>query len=95
MSIFEFDEEKEIKLIREDEYEYGFENGYAEGQRRYLIEGVCKKLRKGKNVEIIAEELEEEISIVKKIYEIAQKFAPEYNIEEIMKVGTEEIKYEV
>lgn len=90
MSIFEFDEEKELKLIREDEYEYGFENGYEEGrkegQRRQLIEGICKKLRKGKDIENIAEELEEEIGIVEKIYEIAQKFAPEYNIEEIMKV---------
>ena len=90
MSIFEFDEEKELKLIREDEYEYGFENGYEEGrkegQRRQLIEGICKKLRKGKDIENIAEELKEEIGIVEKIYAIAQKFAPEYNIEEIMKV---------
>lgn len=85
MSIFEFDEEKEIKLIREDEYEYGFENGYAEGQRHYLIEGVCKKLRKGKNVEIIAEELDEDINIIEEVCEIAKKYAPEYDIEEILK----------
>ena len=90
MSIFEFDEEKELKLIREDEYEYGFENGYEEGrkegQRRQLIEGICKKLRKGKDIEIIAEELDENISIVEKIYEIAQNFAPEYDVEKIMKM---------
>ena len=85
MSIFEFDEEKEIKLIREDEYEYGFENGYAEGQRHHLIEGVCKKLRKGKNVEIIAEELDEDINIIEEVCEIAKKYAPEYDIEEILK----------
>ena len=42
MSIFEFDEEKELKLIREDEYEYGFENGYEEGRKRYFIEIICK-----------------------------------------------------
>ena len=85
MSIFEFDEEKELKLIREDEYEYGFENGYEEGRKRYFIEIICKKLRKGKKIETIAEELDEDISIVEKIYEIAQNFAPEYDIEEILK----------
>ena len=84
MSIFEFDEEKEIKLIREDEYQYGFENGREEGRRRHLIECICKKLRKGKNIDIIAEELEEEINIVEEIYEIAKNFAPEYNVEEIL-----------
>lgn len=85
MSIFEFDEEKELKLIREDEYEYGFENGQEEGRRRHLIEGICKKLRKGKDVETIAEELEEEINIVEEIYEVAKNFAPEYDVEKILK----------
>ena len=92
MSIFEFDEEKEIKLIREDEYEYGFENGYEEGRRRYLTESICKKLRKGKTLETIAEELEEEISIVEKIYDIVRKFAPEYDVEEILKVEQKKLR---
>ena len=43
------------------------------------IECICKKLRKGKNIESIAEELEEEI------YDVAKNFAPEYNVEEILK----------
>ena len=84
MSIFEFDEEKEIKLIREDEYQYGFENGQEEGRRRHLIECICKKLRRGKKIDIIAEELEEEIDIVEEIYQIAKNFAPEYKVEEIL-----------
>lgn len=84
MSIFEFDEEKKIKLIREDEYQYGFENGREEGRRRYLIECICKKLRRGKKIDIIAEELEEEIDIVEEIYQIAKNFAPEYKVEEIL-----------
>ena len=92
MSIFEFDEEKEIKLIREDEYDYGFENGYEEGRRRYLTESICKKLRKGKTLETIAEELEEEISIVEKIYDIVRKFAPEYDVEEILKVEQKKLR---
>ena len=32
MSIFEFDEERELKLIREDEYRHGLEKGREEGE---------------------------------------------------------------
>lgn len=84
MSIFEFDEEREWKLIREDEYQYGLEEGLKEGRRAYM-ECICKKLRKGKDIKTIAEELEEEISIIEKIYETAKNFAPDYNVDEILK----------
>lgn len=79
MSIFEFDEEREWKLIRETEYQYGVEDG----KKLNLIEGICKKLQKGKNASIIAEELEEELSVVQNICEIASRFAPEYDVEKI------------
>ena len=36
MSIFEFDEEKEWKLIREDEYQYGLEEGRKETVKESL-----------------------------------------------------------
>ena len=60
MSIFEYDEEKELKLIREAEYEEGRESG----KRDYLMELVSKKLAKGKTVAQIAAELEEEASVI-------------------------------
>ena len=81
MSIFEFDEERVFALIKEEEYQHGFE----EGQKRHLVECICKKLRKGKDINTIAEELEEEISVIEKIYMTAQKFAPDYDVEEILK----------
>lgn len=37
MSIFEFDEEREMKLIREDEYQYGMEEGRKEELEAGLI----------------------------------------------------------
>lgn len=37
MSIFEFDKEREMKLIREDEYQYGKEEGHKEGLEAGLI----------------------------------------------------------
>lgn len=85
MSIFEFDEEREWKLIREDEYQYGREEGWKKGQQWHLIECICKKLRKRKAIALIADELEEEVSVVENIYEMVKNYAPEYDIEEIMK----------
>ena len=85
MSIFEFDEEREWKLMRETEYQYGVEDGRKEGRRAY-IECICRKLRKGKDVKVIAEELEEELNVVENICEIARRFAPEYDVEKILQV---------
>ncbi|MBR4983372.1 MAG: Rpn family recombination-promoting nuclease/putative transposase [Lachnospiraceae bacterium] len=90
MSIFEFDEEREMKLIKEVEYQHGFKKGREEGQKGYLIECICKKLRKGKNLNVIAEELEEEVSAIEEIYLTAKKFAPEYDAELILqKIGSD------
>ena len=62
------------------------ERGRKEGRQKYLIECICKKLRKGKTIGLIAEDLEEEVSVIEKIYEIAKNFAPEYNVDEILKI---------
>ena len=93
MSIFEFDAEKEWKLIREAEYRYGveigtergIEIGTERGMEKKLIKILCKKLGKGKTPEVIAEELEEDPDYVKRICTIAKKYAPDYNEEEILK----------
>ncbi len=73
----------------------GLAEGRAEGRAEGLIEGesigankmtislICKKLSKGKSLEIIAEELEEEISAIEPICKIAERFAPEFDIEQI------------
>lgn len=89
MSIFEFDEEREWKLIREAEFQYGVEEGKKEGRRIY-IECICKKLRKGKDAGTIAEELEEELSVIENICELARQFAPEYDVEKILQAEQEE-----
>jgi len=61
--IFEYDEEREMKLIRKAEYEVG----YAAGERELLKRQVGKKLRKGKAPAQIAEELEQDISVVEAV----------------------------
>ena len=57
--------------------------GRAEGEHRKLIEQVCKKLRKGKTPEIIAEELEEELEEIQCICDVASAYAPEYNLDNV------------
>ena len=46
--------------------------------------GFVKKMIKNKSIEQIADELEEDVSKIQKIYDIAKEFAPDYNVEKIM-----------
>ncbi|MBP3604695.1 MAG: Rpn family recombination-promoting nuclease/putative transposase [Lachnospiraceae bacterium] len=55
-----------------------------EGERNKLIALVCKKLRKGLSVMQIAEMLEEDLSVVQDIYEVALSYAPNYEEEEVL-----------
>ena len=75
MSIFEYDEELHFRTLREE--------GREEGQILKLITQICRKLSKNKLPETIAEELEEDLSFVETVCEVAKQFAPEYNAEEI------------
>ena len=59
------------------------QQGRAEGERRKLIEMVCKKLRKNKNPETIAEELEEELDDILRICDVASAYAPEYDCDKV------------
>lgn len=53
--------------------------GIAEGESKKLIQQVCKKLQKGKTPEAIADDLEEDISIISEICKTAGRFAPNYD----------------
>ena len=45
-----------------------------------------QKLAKNKSIEEIADDLEEDVSTIEKIYNVAGEFAPEYDIDSIMEV---------
>ncbi|MBQ9926824.1 MAG: hypothetical protein IJO65_02505, partial [Lachnospiraceae bacterium] len=68
-----------IDYEKRDSYEAGHEAGHAEK----LIELVCRKITKGKEVAQIAEELEEDEITIKKIYDIAITFAPDFDMAKI------------
>lgn len=63
--------------------ERGKEWGERRGQNSKLVSLVCRKLRKGKEEEVIAEELEEDLGVIKVICQAARLFAPEYEEEKV------------
>lgn len=76
-----------IQVIIQGEYDRGVAEGEirgeARGKVRVLLSQICKKLVKGKSPEVIAEELEEDISVISPIIEAAGKYAPDYDEERI------------
>ena len=60
----------------------GIEEGMQKGMQYQLVQTVCIKLRKNKPAEIIADELEEELSEIEKII-AAQKQVGSYDVEQI------------
>lgn len=88
MSIFEYDEELHKQVIREESYE----DGYNIGEISKLTDQVCRKLKKNKAPELIAEELEEDLETIQHICEIARNYAPEYDVAEIVKEYREHIE---
>ena len=65
MSIFEYDQEKHLRQEREQAWEEGREAGMEDN----LLELIRKKLKKGKTIPQIAEELEEEETEIREIVE--------------------------
>ena len=69
MSIFEYDQEKHLRMERKEAWEEGRTTGLEEGERRKLAELIDKKLAKNYNIPQIAEMLEEEESVIADIIE--------------------------
>lgn len=59
------------------------QQGMLRGQMLKLVQMILKKMRKNCTPENAAEMLEEELTTVQRVYEIAKKYAPEYDEEKI------------
>ena len=68
-----------------------WEKGIEQGEDRHLVEQICKKLRRGKDVEQIADELEEDIIKVKLICDMAKEYSPDYDFDKVYKAVKEEL----
>ena len=76
----EYDEEEAMEYFKQRAYE----DGIVKGELQLIVSNICKKMIKNKSIEQIADELEEDVSKIQKIYDIAKEFAPDYNVEKIM-----------
>ena len=66
--------------------------GEKNGQLQNMISLIVRKLRKGKSVEQIADELEEDMATIAPICKVAEEFAPEYDEEKTFrKLISEEV----
>ena len=65
--------------------------GIAQGEDRHLIDLICKKLRRGMDVEQIADEVEEDIVRVQMICNIAEQFSPDYELEDVFTAVEKEL----
>lgn len=87
MSIYEYDEEGTIQVLKEEEYRFGHEAGLAEGLTKGISEGrnsalismIVKKVKKNKSLAVIADELEEDIACIEPIYNAVISCAPDYD----------------
>ena len=61
----------------------GIAEGRAEGAVHHLVASVVKKVQKNKTLDQIADELEESVEEIQPIYDIAKKYAPEYDVDVI------------
>ena len=63
----------------------GIEQGIEQGAELSLLELIAKKLKKHKSPEQIAEDLEEDVSVIERICNVMKDFAPEYDTISIYK----------
>ena len=76
---FNMDDAMEVR------YEEGFEDGALQGKMCMLIQQVGRKLKKGKTVEVIAEELEEEPALIEHICVVMEQCGLDAEPKEIFK----------
>ena len=81
MSIFEYDQEKHMRMEREEAWEEGHAQGHAEGHAEGFAEGqtellqnlIRKKLKKGESAAEIAADLEEDEAVVREMIKQLEK----------------------
>lgn len=83
ISIFEYDQETHMKQEREESEAIGEARGKKKGYIETLTRQVIRKLDRGVNVDEIIEALEENSDEIREICEVASKYAPNYDVDQI------------
>lgn len=79
--VTEVKQSEEWEAVRMNILQIGEEHGKRIGRDTLLVEQVCRKLKKGKEPEQIADELEEELEVISAICKAAESAGPEYDCE--------------
>ncbi len=85
--LFDSFEAYDVQETRRVSRAEGKAEGRIEGAKIQLIKQICRKMKKDMAAEEIAEQLEEDVNEVKRIYDIAFRFAPGFDVDKI----TEEV----
>lgn len=82
-------EARERYMTWDEFYYYDVEQAREEGETLHLVSQVCKKLAKGKDLDEIADELEEDVEVIKPMYDVAVKYVPDYDAEKVFEAYKE------
>lgn len=85
VSIYDYDEEEVRMVVARDMAEEMAVELAEKNELISKIKLVIKKVKKEKSVALIADELEEEESDIKPVYDAVIRSAPEYNVDDIIK----------
>ena len=85
--LFDSFEAYDVQETRRVSRAEGKAEGRIEGAKIQLIKQICRKMKKDMAVEEIAEQLEENVDEVQRIYDIALRYAPDFDVDRI----TEEV----
>ena len=75
MVLYEYNEAETMKMFRQE--------GFDEGFDLRLINQICRKIKKNLDIKRIANDLEEEIPAIQRIYDTALLFSPEFDEKKI------------
>ena len=70
--------------IRLEEREEGIAEGELKGETAKLASLISRKIKKGKTPEETAEDLDEDIGEVRRIYDVVARHCPDYDMEKIL-----------
>jgi len=84
MSIYSVAWELGEKAGMESGMKAGMESGIEIGEQKNKVILICKKLQKGKSLDVIADEMETDRDSIAAVFAVVQRFAPDYDMEKVL-----------
>jgi len=81
-----------LDILMDEKWKEGWDEGKDAARQETLTTKICKKLRKGKQPPLIADELEEELPLIQEICGVAAAFAPGYETAKVCEAWRQYVK---